>query len=86
MDSSQFLSKEQDEDYNWYKNNYNDLFKKYGNCFLVIKDKEVLGNYVTFAEALKKTKVEYELGSFIIQRCNGTESAYTSYNVTAYSC
>ena len=68
----------QDEDFKWFKANYIDLFNTYGNSILVIKDKKVLGSYHSFQEALDNTLLTEEIGTFIIQKCDGTESAYTS--------
>ena len=67
------------EDYKWFKENYNELFKEYGVGYLVIKDKKVLGKYSTYEEGVKNALAKEELGSFIVQLCNGNESAYTNY-------
>ena len=37
----------------------------------------MLGAYNSFKEALNATALTEELGTFIIQECNGGESAYT---------
>ena len=66
----------QRSDFNWFLNNYNELFKKYGHKYLVIKDETVLGAYDTTRQALDNT--DEKLGTFIIQECNGKESAYTN--------
>ena len=67
----------QRSDFNWFLNNYTDLYLKYGHKFLVIKNKSVLGAYDTVREALDNT--HEELGTFIIQECTGDSSAYTNY-------
>ena len=64
-------------DFNWFLNSYADLYEEYGHKFLVIKDKKVLGSYDSVREALNST--HEELGTFIVQECNGDESAYTNY-------
>ena len=66
----------QRSDFNWFLNNYDDLYKKYGHKYLVIKDEKVLGSYANVREALDNT--HEKLGTFIVQECNGDESAYTS--------
>jgi len=65
------------KDFNWFLNNYDVLYKKYGHKYLVIKDKKVLGAYDNVREALDNTKEA--LGTFIVQECNGDRSAYTNY-------
>lgn len=63
-------------DFNWFLNNYDELFKKYGHKFLVIKDKCVIGVYDDFRQAVDGT--DETPGTFIIQECNGDSSAYTN--------
>lgn len=67
------------DEYKWFLDNYADLFKKYGDSFLAIKGKAVLGSYRSYAEGVRKTSEKEKIGTFIIQKCNGDESAYTSY-------
>lgn len=69
----------QDMDFEWFVSNYAELFKKYGNRFLAIKNQSVLGAYPTYAEAVAKTEEKEPLGTFIVQHCNGEESGYTNY-------
>lgn len=68
-----------ENEYQWFLENYNDLFKQYGIAFLAIKNKSVLGVYQSYAEGVKKTLQSEEPGTFIVQKCNGEESAYTNY-------
>ena len=72
------------QDFNWFIENYESLYKKYGNCYLAIKDKAVLGKYNTFADGVHMTEKTEEIGTFIVQQCNGDVSGYTSYIVTPY--
>ena len=70
---------QQNADYHWFIDNYNDLYKKYGKSFLAIKDKNVIGAFSSYAEGIKAGTEKNKLGSFIVQYCNGDESAYTNY-------
>lgn len=72
----------QADDFNWFVENYDELFKKYGKCYLAIKDKKVLGAYDSPRAAISETSKEYPLGSFIVQLCNGDESGYTNYVIS----
>lgn len=67
------------EDFLWFKDNYNVFQKKYGNSFIVIKNKKVLGNYNSYAEGVKKTLETEEIGTFIVQECSLDFEAYNSY-------
>lgn len=69
----------QADDFKWFIENYDDLFKKYGKCYLAIKDKKVLGSYDSPKTAISEVSKKYPMGSFIVQLCNGNESGYTNY-------
>lgn len=69
----------QSSDFKWFKDNHIDLFAKYGDAFLAIKDRQVIGAYQSYAEGVKKTSQKEELGTFIIQHCTQDESGYTNY-------
>ena len=64
-------------DFKWFVDNYQSLFDEYGHKFLAIKDKHVIGAYNSFMDAVEST--HEEPGTFIVQECNGNESAYTNY-------
>ena len=67
------------DNYEWFKQNYQNLFKRYGFGYLVIKNLQVIGVYSSYKEGLTKTLQSEEIGTFIIQLCSGYESAYTNY-------
>ena len=69
----------QDKDFEWFLQNYSKLYKEYGRKYLVIKNCEVLGAYDSPAIAVSETSQKEELGTFIVQFCNGDESGYTNY-------
>lgn len=70
----------QQEDFEWFLEHYNEFYEQYGVCYLGIKNKEVIGIYTSYAEGVQLCKEQgYELGTFIIQYCNGKESGYTMY-------
>lgn len=69
----------QDKDFEWFLNNYNKIFEKYGHTFVVIKNCRILGTYSNVSDALNETLRSEKLGTFIVQECNGDESGYTNY-------
>ena len=73
------LMEKQDRDYKWFLENYNRLYDQYGETYLAIKDESVLGTYPSYSDAVHKTEKTENLGSFIVQYCNGDKSAYTAY-------
>ena len=56
-------------DFEWFNENKVKLFQQYGNCFIVIKNKTVLGTYNNFADAVHQTEKTDEIGTFIVQEC-----------------
>ena len=69
----------QEKDYKWFLDNYDNLFEEYGHKYLAIKNQTVLGAYSSYADAVRTTARTEELGTFIVQLCNGNETAYTNY-------
>ena len=69
---------QQEADYQWFLENYQQLYEKYGVAYLVIKNRTVLGVYSSYAEALHETEKTEPIGSFIIQFCNGNKTGYTN--------
>ena len=60
----------QEKDYEWFLDNFLDLYNRYGQSFLAIKNKTVIGVYTSFHEAIENTRLTEELGTFIIQECS----------------
>ena len=69
----------QNEDYNWYLSNFRELSELYGNSFISIKNKTVIGVFDSYASAVAETSKTEEIGTFIVQQCGKTEAAYTNY-------
>ena len=69
----------QDSDFKWFLDNYDELYKIYGNSFLAIKNGKVLGAYKTYADGVRETQKNEELGTFIVQRCDGSKDKNMNY-------
>ncbi|KUO65740.1 MAG: hypothetical protein APF84_00310 [Gracilibacter sp. BRH_c7a] len=69
----------QDIDYQWFLENYSELFAKHGVSYLAIKNKTILGVYESYADGVRSVSNKEKPGTFIVQNCNGNESAYTNY-------
>jgi hypothetical protein len=59
----------QDQNFDYFTQNMGAFYKEYGHKFLVIKDRNVLGAYVSFDTALDGTLKKEAAGSFVIQEC-----------------
>lgn len=76
---NEYGDKERKEDFNYFLENYQDLYQKHGKKFWVIKNKQFLGCYDSIRSALDEISKTYPLGTFIVQECNGDTSGYTSF-------
>lgn len=64
------------EDFKWFEENYQDLQLQYGDSFLAIKNKKVIGVYNSYGEGVRETEKTETLGTFIIQECSRDNIAY----------
>ncbi|MCM1226186.1 MAG: hypothetical protein NC320_02015 [Clostridium sp.] len=67
-----------DIDFMWFINNYDRIFKEYGHKLIVVKNESIIGVFNNPKEALNALSTQYEPGSYILQECDGTETAYTA--------
>ncbi|MGI6594919.1 MAG: hypothetical protein ACOX24_07610 [Christensenellales bacterium] len=58
------------KNYEFFKKNFDDLYEKHKDRFVVIKDQAVLAVYDTFDEAYTTTIKTEKLGTFLIQECS----------------
>jgi len=65
------------EQFDFYLENQEKLVKQHGGKYIVIKDRAVIGAYDSEAEAISKTTQKHELGTFIVQKCEAGDDAYT---------
>lgn len=66
-----------DKELKYFIDNQVDLYEKYPNKFLVIKDCEIKFSGETFDDALCFGVKNYKLGTFLIQECVAGSGAYT---------
>ncbi|MDR0942114.1 MAG: hypothetical protein LBM19_00660 [Holosporales bacterium] len=58
-----------DDDFIFFKENMESLYKRYGHKFLAIRDKKILGGYDSFEDALQETLKTEKIGTFLVQEC-----------------
>lgn len=68
------------EQFKYYTDNIVELFRKYPNKYIVLKDLSVVGYYDDFNTALKETVKAHKPGTFIIQHCTGTIETQTFHS------
>lgn len=65
------------KEFEYYLSHQRELIEKYEGRFLVIKGEKVIGDYSSRIEAYQQTKKHHKLGTFIIQQCEASSSAYS---------
>ena len=71
--------KKPSEDFQFFLDNVKELEKKYKGKYIAIKNCKVLGDYESFAVAVKATLAQgHKAGTFIVQRNNSDPSSYTA--------
>ncbi len=74
-----YTNDDRKKDFQWFLENCNSLYEKYGHKVFVIQHKNILGIYDDKNYAINTTSKEYEVGTFIVQECTSDESGYTNY-------
>lgn len=75
----EYTDDDRKKDFDFFLSNYDDFYERYGNCYIAIRFKEILGIYKSIPEAINVLSNQYDLGEYIVQECNGDESGYTNY-------
>jgi hypothetical protein len=65
------------EEFDYFMANFDEFIKKYEGKHLVIKDKQVLGFYDTFEDAIIETQKTEPLGTFLVQKCDADKNSYS---------
>ena len=65
------------EEFNYFLEKKEELFKQYPYKVIVIKNKKVIGSYDSIPEAVKDTSKKEQIGTFLVQKCDLDPSAYT---------
>lgn len=64
-------------EFDFYLANQADMVKKHNGKYVVIKNRAVIGVYETEAAAVGETVKAHELGTFLVQKVEPGEGAYT---------
>lgn len=73
-----------EKEFQFYLDNQDNLVKQYNGKFIVIKNCEVIGVYDSEVEAIEKSALTNELGTFLVQKCDpGTESYSQTFHSRA---
>jgi hypothetical protein len=73
-----------EKEYYYYLKNKKTLKQDYRNRVIVIKGKDIIGDYDTKEEALLETVKEHELGTFLIQDVSEEDIEYIRSHSQVY--
>ena len=65
------------KDFGYYLSHQKELVGQYGGKVLVIRDQKVVGAYESEMKALEAAEKDYEIGTFLIQRCDAGDDSFT---------
>jgi hypothetical protein len=81
------MAKPLEKEFEFYLKHQAELVKKFNGKFLVIKGEKVVGAYDSEADAIKSGSQEFELGTFLVQKCEpGAESYTQTFHSRVVAC
>ena len=66
-----------EREFAYYLQHQEELVRQYQGKFVVIYDSQVLGAFDTELDAIREIPPNYALGTFLIQKCEQGNAAYT---------
>lgn len=66
-----------EKEFQFYLDNQEKLLVDYNDKFIVIIGAEIKGTYSSELEAFTESKKQFELGTFLIQKCTTDQDDYT---------
>jgi len=72
------MAEQLEKEFQYYLDHQNELVEKYNGKVVVIKNCNVIGVYDNELEAVRETRKQHELGTFLIQKCEPGEDSYTA--------
>lgn len=58
----------------YFTENFTRLFRQYKNKYIIIKNQEVQGSYKNMDDAMRSAISRFNLGTFIIKKCEPKEN------------
>jgi hypothetical protein len=72
------MAKKLEQDFQYFLDHKDELVEKYNGRYVVIKNCKVIGDYDNELTAISETTKSFELGTFIVQKCEPGEESYTA--------
>lgn len=61
------------DDFRWFVENYSNIYEQYGECYVAVRNNEVIGAFNSFGEACREMDKIGKSTDQIIQHCYGKE-------------
>jgi len=66
-----------EKEFDYYIDHQDEFVEKYRGKVIVIRDEQVIGVYDSDMEAIEKASEKYEVGTFLVQKCDHGPASYT---------
>jgi hypothetical protein len=66
-----------EKEFRYFLEHQSDFLPEHEGKFLLIRDQRLVGTFETEAQAINAGIERFELGSFLVQRCERGEESYT---------
>lgn len=66
-------------DFEWFIEHYDEIYRRYGECYPAIREGKIIGVYKSYADGCDDLRDKGMYGRCSLQHCNGNESGYTAY-------
>jgi hypothetical protein len=66
-----------DKEFQYYLDSQSTLVQKYDGRYIVIVGEKVIDDYDDYRQALTHSLKNYEMGTFLVQKCSPGEKDYT---------
>lgn len=73
----EYTQQQKSKDFDFFKKNNLDFFKKYGHKYIAIKDQSVIGTAEDVQMLIAILADKHPVGTYIIQECTGDDTGYT---------
>ncbi len=66
------------QEFDYYVQHHAELVEKYDGKVIVIKNCTIIGSFADELEAIEEVSKKYELGTFLVQKCEPGEQNYSA--------
>lgn len=72
----EYTDADRETDFAYYTEKMPAWYKKYGKCYVAVRNKKMIGHFPTAFDAVEQLAKRYPMGTYIVQKCDADDSAY----------